>query len=105
MSGNNNSHGHISSIGAYLTVFAALMVLLFATVGAAYVNLGPLNIYVAMSIAIVKAVLVVLYFMHVRYSTTLTMVTAAAGFLWLILLLGITAMDYISRHWIAGAYQ
>ncbi len=105
MSGQNNTHAHISSIGAYLAVFGAMIVRLFLTVGAGFVNLGPLNINVAMTIANLKAVLVVLYFMHVRYSTKLTMVTAAAGFVWLILLLGITAMDYVSRHWSSGAYH
>lgn len=98
-------HAHISSVKAYFGIFTLLIILLFITVGVAYINLGALNIYVAMTIAVVKALLVVLYFMHVRYSTKLTMVAAAAGFLWLILLVGITALDYISRTWVTGGYK
>ncbi|HVZ40087.1 MAG TPA: cytochrome C oxidase subunit IV family protein [Candidatus Kapabacteria bacterium] len=102
---SDHSEHHIVPLKVYFLVFSALMILLFVTVGVAMVNLGPFNIYVAMSIAIIKAVLVVLYFMHVRYSTKLTMVVAAAGFLWLVFLLGITILDYTSRSWIPGSYQ
>ncbi|MBS1912100.1 MAG: cytochrome C oxidase subunit IV family protein [Bacteroidetes bacterium] len=102
---SDHSEHHIVPLKVYFLVFSALMILLFVTVGVAMVNLGPFNIYVAMSIAIIKAVLVVLYFMHVRYSTRLTMVVAAAGFIWLVFLLGITILDYTSRSWIPGSYQ
>jgi len=95
-----SDHDHIVPLKVYFAVFAALIVLLFATWGAAYINLGPFNIYLAMTIAIIKALLVVLYFMHVRYSSRLTWVVAGAGFVWLILLLGITIGDYVSRDWI-----
>lgn len=82
----------------YYAVGAALFVLMFLTVAMAYVDLGPLNIYVALTIAIVKAVLVVLYFMHVRYSTQITWVFAGAGFLWLIIMFALTMSDYITRY-------
>lgn len=82
----------------YYAVGAALFVLMFLTVAIAYVDLGPLNIYVALTIAIVKAVLVVLYFMHVRYSTQITWVFAGAGFLWLIIMFALTMSDYITRY-------
>jgi cytochrome c oxidase subunit 4 len=84
----------------YFGVFAALMVLLGLTVWVAHVPLGAFNIYVAMSIAIVKAVLVVLYFMHVRYSSRLIWVVAGAGFVWLLLLFGFTMADYATRSWL-----
>ncbi len=93
-------HNHVLPLKVYYGVFAALMILLVATVAVAHVHLGAFNIYVAMSIAILKGVLVVLYFMHVRYSNRLIWVAASAGFLWLIIMLGITATDYISRGWI-----
>jgi cytochrome c oxidase subunit 4 len=93
-------HNHILPLKVYFGVFAALMVFLVATVAVAHVHLGVFNIYVALTIAIIKAVLVVLYFMHVRYGGRLIWVAASAGFLWLIILLGITATDYASRGWI-----
>ncbi len=92
--------GHIIPKKTYYTIFAILMVLLVLTVAVAYVDLGPLNIFVAMTIAIVKAVLVVLYFMHVRYSSRLTWVFVGAGVLWLVILLGLTFTDYASRGWV-----
>ena len=92
--------GHIIPKKTYYTIFAILMVLLVLTVAVSYVDLGPLNIFVAMTIAIVKAVLVVLYFMHVRYSSRLTWVFVGAGVLWLVILLGLTFTDYASRGWV-----
>lgn len=82
----------------YYSIGAALFVLMFLTVAMAYVDLGPFNIYVALTIAIVKAVLVVLYFMHVRYNTKITWVFAGAGFLWLIIMFALTMSDYITRY-------
>lgn len=84
----------------YLGVFAALIVGTALTVWVAGFDLGVLNIWVAMSIAVAKALLVVLYFMHLRYSSRLVWIFAAAGFLWLILLIGLTASDYASRDWL-----
>lgn len=81
----------------YLLVFAALLALLALTVGLAYIDLGFFNLIAALTIASVKALLVILYFMHVRYSSDLAKIFAAAGFLWLFLLLGLTLTDYISR--------
>ena len=62
---------------------------------------GPLNNVVALTIAVTKATLVILYFMHVRYSPSITKLVAAGSFLWLIILLSITMADYISRDWLS----
>jgi cytochrome c oxidase subunit 4 len=82
-------------------VFALLMILLALTVIAAFViNLGNANILVALSIAIVKAVLVVLYFMHVKYASRLTKIFVASAFLWLALLFALTFGDYLTRPYL-----
>lgn len=81
----------------YYRVAAALFVLFVLTVVVAYVDFGDLNIYIAMSIAILKATLVVLYFMHVRYHSKVTWIFASAGFIWLIILFVLTLADYHTR--------
>ncbi|MEI6669387.1 MAG: cytochrome C oxidase subunit IV family protein [Acidobacteriota bacterium] len=88
---------HLVPLRVYLAVFTALMVLTALTVWAATVDLGPFNTVVALGIACTKAVLVVLFFMHVRYSTTLTWAVVAGGFFWLLLLLLMTLSDYVTR--------
>ena len=75
------------------------MVLTAVTVAVAYLDLGPLNTIAALSVAVTKAALVILYFMHVRYSPSLTKLVVAGSFLWLFILLSITMSDYISRGW------
>lgn len=75
------------------------MILTTVTVVVAYYDLGPLNTVVALLIAVVKATLVILYFMHVRYSPSLTKLVVAGSFLWLAIMLSITMMDYVSRGW------
>jgi cytochrome c oxidase subunit 4 len=93
---------HSVSLRTYLNVFVALLVLTMATYQAAYFNFGAhsLNVAVAIGIAIVKATLVVLFFMHVKYSGRLIQVFVAVGFAWLVLLIGGTLHDYLSRGWI-----
>ncbi len=92
---------HIVPIRVYLGVFLALMVFTAITVFVAKFDLehiwGPMNILVAMLVAVVKATLVVLYFMHVRYSSRLTQVIVVAGVFWLLILLAFTLSDYFSR--------
>lgn len=83
----------------YAGTFAALMLLLAITVGAAYVDLGRLNLPVAMGISIAKTVLIILFFMHVRQGKLLTCVFAGAGFFWLAMLLLGAMGDYATRHW------
>lgn len=90
---------HVVSLTTYYKVFAALMILALATTGIAFLDLGPFNTVVAMGIATIKAILVVLFFMHVRYQRRLTAVFAMAGFCWLLILLVLTASDYFTRGW------
>lgn len=89
--------GHISPKSVYYSVFAALMVLTVLTVGAAFVNLGIFNFPVALGIAVIKATLVVLFFMHVRYSSRLTKLVVATSLFFLFILLAETFMDYATR--------
>ena len=91
------SHDHIVSLKLYLGVLAILLVGTGLTVAAARVDLGGLNIVVAMSIAVVKAAFVVLYFMHLKYSHRLNWVFGAAAMLWLALLIGLTWTDVAAR--------
>jgi cytochrome c oxidase subunit IV len=86
----------------YYLVFAALMVFTAITVGVAFLDLGPLNTLVALAIAIIKATLVVLFFMHVKYSTRLTWAVVAGGVFWLGILMALTVTDYLTRVW--GTY-
>lgn len=88
---------HVTSRKIYFLVFGALMVLTVVTWLVAQVDLGWANDVVALTIAVVKALLVLLFFMHVRYSTRMTVLTAAAGFFWLAILIGITLSDYLTR--------
>jgi len=91
---------HVASLKANYTVFGALMALLVVTVGAAYVDLGPFNLPVSLLIASVKVVMIVLVFMHVRYSHRLTWVFAGASLLWLAILILLTLVDYHTRGWL-----
>jgi cytochrome c oxidase subunit 4 len=91
---------HITSKRVYYTIFAALLALTFLTVVVARIDLGRFNTIVALTIAVTKAVLVVLFFMHVRYSTPLTKLVVVAGFLWLAILIGLTMVDVTTRTWI-----
>ncbi|MDR3622679.1 MAG: cytochrome C oxidase subunit IV family protein [Paludisphaera borealis] len=91
---------HIISIRTYVIIYAVLMLLLVATAGAAFLPLGNAHLPVAMTIAVIKAVLIVLFFMHVYYSSRLTWVVSVASFLWLGLLLVFLIADYFSRGWL-----
>lgn len=99
------SAGHIAPKSMYYFVFLALLVGTGLTVGAAFVDMGPMNNVVMLLIAIVKASLVVLFFMHVRWATRLTWVVALAGFFWLLILFGVTMTDYSTRGWIPGTLR
>jgi cytochrome c oxidase subunit IV len=91
---------HIVPRQLYYRVFAVLMMLTLITVGTAFVNLGALNTIIALTIAVAKALLVILFFMHVRYSSRLIWVCVAAGFFWLGLLLTFAMSDYLTRGWL-----
>jgi cytochrome c oxidase subunit 4 len=95
--GEMQAASHLVSPRTYVTIFLALMVLTAVTVGAAFLDLGPFNTFVAVVIACTKMMLVVLYFMHVRYSSRLTWAVVGAGFFWLGLLLLLTLSDYVTR--------
>lgn len=92
---------HIVSKKVYFTIFGALIVGTVLTVVAAFADLDGVfhgaNTVVALTIAVIKATLVVLYFMHVRYSTRLTWVIVVAGFFWLAILFALTMSDYLTR--------
>jgi cytochrome c oxidase subunit 4 len=89
----------------YYLVFLALIVGTVATVAAAKVDMGPLNNVVMLAIACTKASLVILFFMHVRWSSRLTWVVAMSGFFWLLILFSLGMSDYLSRGWIAGTLR
>lgn len=99
---------HVVTPKTYVAIFLALMIGTALTVGAAFVDLGAmtgfaaLNDIVMLAIAVAKAVLVILYFMHVKYSGRLTALTVASGFVFLALLMGIVVLDYATRGIIPG---
>ncbi len=97
MSEHGKGHG---GVGAYLGVFATLMVLTLLTVWAAYQHLGIWNTPVALGIATTKAVLVALIFMHLKSSPKLTALVVGTSILFLAFLLFVTASDYLTRTWI-----
>jgi cytochrome c oxidase subunit 4 len=91
---------HVGSLKTYYLIFAVLIVLALATTAIAFVDLGPLNPVIAFVIATVKATLVVLYFMHVKFERRLTLVFAMAGFCWLAIFIVLTFGDYLTRGWL-----
>jgi cytochrome c oxidase subunit 4 len=88
---------HVIPIKTYLLVWISLMVLLFLTLGLAELNLSPFNVAVALTVAAIKMLLIILYFMHVKFSNRLTWLFAAAGFLWLGFMIVLTLSDYFAR--------
>ena len=91
---------HIVPTRVYYLVFLALMVGTAVTVWVAYLDLGFANTAVAMGIAVTKATLVILYFMHVKYGSRLTWIVVASGFIWLGILFALGMSDYLSRGWL-----
>jgi cytochrome c oxidase subunit IV len=100
MAAHSDSTHHIVPIPVYLGVFFALIVGTIVTTLVAYVDLGQFNVVVALVVAVCKATLVVLFFMHVKYSPRLTKLVVISGIFWLILLLTMTETDLLTRHWI-----
>lgn len=91
---------HVTKPATYLKVFGALLLLTAATVAMSRLPLGETwHSVTGLSIAVVKALLVILFFMHVIYSSRLTWVIALGGLLWLAILIFLTMNDYISRDW------
>jgi cytochrome c oxidase subunit IV len=93
---------HIVPVRVYVTVFVVLLVLTATTTAVSAIDLGPWNTVVALAIAVVKASLVVLFFMHVKYSPRLISVVIVGGLFWLAILLAITFSDFATRGWPAG---
>ncbi len=89
---------HISPHSTYYWVFGALVVLTILTVWTAGMDLGPLNDVVALGIAFTKASLVVLFFMHVKYSSRLIQLIVVGSVAWLAIMFGLTMIDYVSRE-------
>jgi cytochrome c oxidase subunit 4 len=93
-------HEHIDSIKTYAVVFIALLVLTFVTTLVATVDLGAFNVVAALAIAVVKMMLVALFFMHLRHSPVLTKVVIGGGMLWLGILLLLSLADFGTRGWL-----
>lgn len=90
---------HITPPGVYIVIFLSLLVFTALTVGASYIEMGIFNPVVALAIGVIKATLVVLFFMGVKYSTKLTKLTVFAGLFTFMALIGMTLADYFSRAW------
>jgi cytochrome c oxidase subunit 4 len=89
---------HIVSPKVYAAILLALLLGTYLTVQAAKIDLGRLNIVVALTIATIKMSLVILFFMHGKYSSRRTQLVIVAGFFWLAIMLGLTLQDYSTRH-------
>ncbi len=94
-----SEHAKHPSRTLYFFIFLGLVIGTCLTWSIAFKDLGIWNPIVALTIAVIKATLVILYFMHVRYSSKLTIVTVCAGFFWLLILITLSLSDYISRSW------
>jgi cytochrome c oxidase subunit 4 len=90
---------HILPTRVYYTIFGILMLCTYLTVQIALFDLGPLNAIAALGIAVFKATLVVLYFMHVKYSPKLTWAVVLGSVFWLTIMLALTMGDYLTRVW------
>ena len=104
MSGHHVAH-HVAPKSLYYLIFGILMIGTAITVVVAYFDLGAFNNVVMLTIACTKALLVILYFMHVRWGTRLTWVVAASGFVWLLIMFGFTLSDYLTRGWVEGTLR
>ncbi len=91
--------GHVVSKKLYFLVFAGLIALTGLTTGVAFINLGKWNTVVALSIAVLKASLVVLFFMHLRWSSGLLRMVLVAAFVWFAILVALTLSDEFTREW------
>ena len=90
---------HILAKRTYYTIYVLLLICTYLTWQVAYFDLGPMNTVAALVIAVFKAAIVVLFFMHVKYSSRLTWVVVLGGVIWLGILLALTFNDYLTRGW------
>lgn len=95
---------HVLSLKAHFIVFAVLMVLTFVTVAVASMDFGEWNFVIALSIAALKGTVVMLWFMHVKFSSKLTWLFASTGFVWLVILVVLLTGDYRRRGWVGDDY-
>ena len=98
MAEQEHSGHHIVSPGIYAAILTALLVGTVGTVQAAKVDLGRWNIVLALAIAVTKMTLVILFFMHGKYSPRRTKLIIVSGFFWLAIMLALTLADYTTRH-------
>ena len=98
---------HVHPKKFYAFTFLSLIALTAITTGVAFIDLGSLNTVVALAIAVFKATLVVLFFMHLKEQAGLTRIVIVVAVLWLAVLIGITASDVFTRHWLPsnGSWQ
>ena len=96
---HEDEYTHVVPASIYVGIWAALMVGTLITVLASFAELGPFNIVIALLIATIKGTLVVLFFMHLRYSPKLTIVAVIAAVFWLFIMFSLTMTDYLSRAW------
>jgi cytochrome c oxidase subunit 4 len=96
---DTHAEHHIVGPKVYGLILLALLAMTALTAGIAFVNLGVFSPVIALGIAVIKATLVILFFMHVKYSSRLVMVTVGAGFFTFLVLITMTLSDYISRAW------
>jgi cytochrome c oxidase subunit IV len=97
--------GHVASTKLYYAVFFALIIGTVLTYLAALMDFGFFNNVVMLAIAFTKALLVILFFMGVRWSTRLTWVVAGSGFFFLLIMFTITMSDYLTRGWMVGSLR
>jgi cytochrome c oxidase subunit IV len=97
---DDSPHEHVSSIGSSVAIWIVLLICTGLTAGVAFIDLGPFNTIVALSIATFKAILVVLFFMHVKYThEKLTGLVIASAIFFLFILLALSMADYGTRLW------
>jgi len=98
MAADAHAHAH-PTIKTFVSVWAALLIFTIVTVGVAAIELGPFNAVVALTIATIKALLVLLFFMELRWSTALTKLAVISAIFFLFILAGLTLSDYLTRGW------
>jgi cytochrome c oxidase subunit 4 len=96
---DDHAEHHIVGPKVYGLILLALLALTALTTGIAFVNLGVFSPVIALGIAVIKATLVILFFMHVKYSSRLVKLTVAAGFFTFLILVFMSLLDYVSRAW------
>jgi cytochrome c oxidase subunit 4 len=93
---------HVDSVKTYALVWIVLLIATVVTTEVSFIDLGSLNVVVALTIAVGKMLLVALFFMHVRHSTKLTKVVIVSGLVWLFILISLTLTDFFTRSWLNG---